>query len=907
MVRTRAGASSFQPPQLDRAAFQHSIDQTVLTPAGRQITGLGGDQHFASSLHLLSSGGLRIHYGMVVSVQPYINSYKVQVDDLRGTINCCALGHGSSFSPIGVRDTSPILPGSFVILAIASTDVSGIILGIVPWEIDDRGMVSPDWIVQGSNAGFHRERLHFELPKIVENAGGLRDFSCSRPLDSTAAGEYGYLSDTGIGVFIDSFMAYLRVNEVCGIFFNYFDNHARLAGWNFDEQTSGSERSVRCDEGEIQISYGDTPYPHEALGAFEAGTKIAEEHDDVEVQYRNPVAKWEPVDRDQRPFYRYREYGGYLGQGRSRFLVLPPQGQTKYRYQDAEQVSQAPVNVFSEQLGLDGHYFLRSAKGLIIAKRPGGATPEQRRVPEDRNGDDREKGNYKFAGLSGGGPDHKIQDPKNPEDAETAHLLSAATVMDLHAFVFNWKGLHPFHYHTKDYKVPQEEDGKLKTFKERLSFSSLRSKPFMDRPEPVKLKVDERYKEVEYFENESYFALLDDGGLVFGDGYGAELRLTGGNAYITAPGDVFLLPGRTLHAWGGDDVVIRAKNSIDLSATAHDIRFKAKRNMELLAGNPDEGQETGQGGILIESRGGGGVNYENVTGEEVQSNGILLRCPQGPVFTMASSIYLRTGSDTIQEGPIVLDASRGRHQLITHAETAISYLRSQRIDLFGNEENPDGATVFSANSSLIDSPLAIRGKVSITNNAGLLVEGNIAQLGTSFGNLSTSRFVGDIRKEEGRLRAQIADLNESIQRAKSRAGELFTTIFEEGLYQDSTGLGSAELQRQAGFTFRTSEQCNASEFKLPESRWAMIARLGGESLEKWEEDPVAKGAAGEGELTFPFPGQEVFDRDDVYLQLKELKLFQLEQGVSKPRGADYEDFEYGEFERKGLDEYPTIL
>jgi hypothetical protein len=357
-----------------------------------------------------------------------------------------------------------------------------------------------------------------------------------------------------------------------------------------------------------------------------------------------------------------------------------------------------------------------------------------------------------------------------------------------------------------------------------------------------------------------------------------------------------MLPGRTAHIWGGDDVIIRAKHSVDVSASEHDVRIKAEKNMELLAGNGEEG------GILIESRGTGSVNYDNVQGEDVQSAGILLRCPKGPVFTMASEIYLRTGSDDVKEGRIVIDASKGKQEIMLNAKSLLQYVKEDCIWAFGSDSaNPDALNIFNKSVGLIDSQLSIAGRVSITNDAGLLVEGDIVQKGNGIANLKGGLIakIDDI----GRLEATINQINQAIEDAKTRAGQAYEDLFDEGLYQDPAGLGSAELQAQATFGFRTQEQYNSSSFKLPEPRWAQIQRLAGSESEKWEEKKVDKGSV----ETFPFPGKEGFEDQEAYLQLKEAKLFNVNQGYSKDRGSDYEDFEYPGFEKKSLNEYPTIL
>ena len=43
--------------------------------------------------------------------------------------------------------------------------------------------------------------------------------------------------------------------------------------------------------------------------------------------------------------------------------------------------------------------------------------------------------------------------------------------------------------------------------------------------------------------------LLEDGTVVIGDGYGAEIRMCAGSITISAPGDVWLKPGKNAQMW----------------------------------------------------------------------------------------------------------------------------------------------------------------------------------------------------------------------------------------------------------------------------------------------------------------------------------------------------------------------
>jgi hypothetical protein len=160
-------------------------------------------------------------------------------------------------------------------------------------------------------------------------------------------------------------------------------------------------------------------------------------------------------------------------------------------------------------------------------------------------------------------------------------------VRELQAFLCDWKGLHPFYYHVGDFFTPrQDELSYAETLQAKPDFSPLKNKQWLDRPQPKRLKVDHRYAS-DYYETTAGIYALPDGGIVIQDGYGSEIRMTGGSIFLTCPGDVWRMPGRSCIDWAGDDHIIKANNSVDITSSNKDVRVKAEHNLEMLAANSD--------------------------------------------------------------------------------------------------------------------------------------------------------------------------------------------------------------------------------------------------------------------------------------------------------------------------------
>ena len=194
---------------------------------------------------------------------------------------------------------------------------------------------------------------------------------------------------------------------------------------------------------------------------------------------------------------------------------------------------------------------------------------------------------------------------------------------------------------------------------------------YLSEPVPRKIKVDHRYGMQNFYETESFFSLLEDGSVVIGDGYGAEIRMSGGCVTISAPGDVWLKSGRHTQAWAGGDVIQRANGNVDISTTEKSVRIKAEKDVMVLAGNSGN-----KGGVLIESRAASTqYNFEQA-GDDVQFGGVVLRAPKSNVVALSHQIYLRSGggNSNIQPGNITIDAGRGEADLVTKSNRISHYV-----------------------------------------------------------------------------------------------------------------------------------------------------------------------------------------------------------------------------------------
>lgn len=826
----------------------------------------------------------QIHYGHVVYSLPYCNWYKVQMAGGLGVIGCTAIADGS-LRPIGVRSAGVIPPNSPVLVWKAPGDLTGIILGPIPMLQTSGAVTCPDRLVQGGGSGIQREKLYTEPFRTLYRNGGIKDFAANRPLDSTTL-EWGRFAETGVGIMIDPFQAYLRVNEMCGLFLNYFDSYAKLVGINLDLASAVHEFAAREDEGENRLASGYSLYPWEAQGLFapvtpEQAAQMMTEYDDREVQYRLHRAKIDVPEEatDIQSVNRYQEFGGYLGQGHRRLLMVPGRTSGFNRFGD-DAKTQPDYGVWEESIGVDGTYVMRSARQVIIGKRVLIPVPHEKKLPEDPTGDSMTADNYRFSGQFGGTDtaEHKIGDPILPA-GENRHLLQVSAIFDILAYNYNWRPLHPFHYHTEDYVVPEESEmaaaGKFTRSQDILNFGELSGRMYMSYPSPKTLRVDHRHGDIEYFQREAYLAMLPDGSVALGDGYGAQITLAGGSIRFDCPGDLHLTPGRNLVALGGDDIVMRAHNSFDATAGNKDLRLKAERNMQLLSGN------SGVGGTLIESKGAGEIqDYENKIGEEVISNGVVLRAANGLIAQWGQTLYHRS----LNSGQIMLDADKGRGQLIQKAATETHYLASSALFAMGpvDEECDTVAThALTTGGVLLDKGLTVNGFGQF-DGAGLFTSHvNALQFGEAIG----SPFVGEI--ERAVLLEQKAEIDEAfndLDNSLEASCEAVKTRF----YEEKRP-GNDKVIQQAQFSYRDDPQqaqYNTQQFQLVESRWHTMARTGlGSGGSPWTEPPVVY----QNREQLPWPGNKKWKLENTLLTFDELRLYDPVTGTARDRSTGVYD------------------
>lgn len=861
----------------------------------------------------------RVCLGHIMDGSAIANCYRVHVEKGQAPISAIPLSHTSN-ACFGATAINTYVPGTPVVVMVHDKVSHGWILGAAPALLQTGQRAYHDYISQAS-----RKRVddcHKRFIKLPMS-GGVVDASAWRPFDQTLASEWGAITTTGCKVTLDDFMVQVAVNEMCGVWGFYHDSLLRIAGYNMQMWTAGAETEDYMDQSESFNFRGWTPYAWEGAGGQEGQTNVKEYTPD---QYQCATgcpwyAHWENINDYVQGFHRTQLWHGYLGQGQRLLVQVPPVGVQSFSLEpggDKQTPEPAydskiatsdggggesscggcgdassppspsntpPIVLHEDNIALDGRRFMASAKGIVIAKRMLLTPSIRRKRPDHPAGDDAET-NYKSAGKHGAGPEHPITGDFKAED-EHKNLQRASAVLDLHAYLFNYAGVHAFYWHQEDFKTWEEDELTHAEYQHRVpDFNSLQGSMYLKEPEPKNINIDHRYNkngQQNFYETTSAISLLEDGSIVISDGYGAEIKMSAGCIILSAPGDVWMKSGRHCQLWSGGDGIIRANGAVEMSTTEKSVRIKSEKDVLIMAGNKDSG-----GGVLIESR-SSSITYDfERAGDDIQFGGVVLRAPESNVVALAQDIYLRSGAngETVNSGGITLDAGKGTAPIVTKSKNLFNYIGEDGLmaNFYGLADagDPQLAHVFEKDFVLLSGNLGL--EKSIIAGEGLLCRDFIVTTGPIAAKPAVvGECSGDCEKD---VNEAISKIEDYIKNIIPKAANKFHDDYLETLWYDEKRAGNDQVIEIMEFSFRTEEQYDRiiPDFMLYEDRWQQMARITGKIPKTWTETGVKSAVAG---MTFPFPGKKWLEDEKAYRTQDFNLLEKVGEGFrDKKRGKD---------------------
>lgn len=392
---------------------------------------------------------------------------------------------------------------------------------------------------------------------------------------------------------------------------------------------------------------------------------------------------------------------------------------------------------------------------------------------------------------------------------------------------------------------------------------------YLQMPDKAKIPLNQQT----IYNNNSFINQQQDGSIIIKDGWGSQIRMFGGNIYISPALDIFMRPGRDFMTLVPRNAQISTGNQLAL-ASHKNIDIAAGENAKIASGVLDQ-----NGFTVLQSR----CTNKNATGVVIRSNGNMS-------ITSSQDMYIGVNDKTSTNAGDKATKGNGTIRIqgsILNLD-AKSYLKATAgiIGLYGyNGGTGSGITIAnnvistSTNSVLFDASNIIMGgiegqqKVSIGNQqaqftltkgsdkcnlmvngqfrckdtiikGSLITQGQI--VGTSYLLFAASTYQERIFGMSQKL---VDRLREQIKKVFEQQINLPTISYPQKLqtwYNDDY-ICSKQLK------FLTTGQLGFNpEYKMPSMCWQIESD--GEGTLK----PIKVKPTGEGEQTFSYPGKQAW-------------------------------------------------
>lgn len=865
----------------------------------------------------LNSRQLQIVNGIVKSYFPRIGLYTVS---LKGQLARCYSINYSGGMGFGIYAKGTYSPGESVFCIFNEEVGEGFIIGAVPREsvVD-----SISYSVSGESTIGLNQNNTARLGLVAGPLGGLTDKNTDTAAlivdthcgvnDLMPGGSFSLASETGVCFFADPYSIGIQCDDATGLWVYSDDSYMRQSSINFQQIAGGKVEEDYNDNGELNETIGHSMFSWELLGRTEKpieGDIIKSDG----ITPGEPSGSAYSVNENAKPFHRVVEYGGYLGHGYQRVVNAPPKTKPdSYNYGESNQDQYCLSRIAQFA---DGDVSIESAKSIILTKHCYIPSVQTLQVADDLDGgigdsSKESKGEYDF---SHGDVKLKASPEFNIGDTTCELLQELAALIDYQAYLLNYKLVHPFIYHKKDYFVSDEM--LLEDFPKPQYFSwfsTLQHQQFAEIPDKLELDIHAKLKST-YYASESGLALLPEGGVSLYGGYGEEVRMGAGTATLSAPGDIWIKAGRNIHLWAGNDIILKAKNCIDESATDGSVRIKAEKHLEMLGGNAES-----EGGVLIESKSSGDFDFSE-NGEKTKVGGLVLRASNGTAVIEGENTYICSGISS-GAGNLTIDAGQPNGSLNLCGGFINNYLSTAYFIASGTFDSSESGNITSIlhlqPGSDVDQPgnLAMSAHVlntgTVINKESIICGGSVIvrnMCATLLESPSMVLPVGsqNISKYEelfNRVDTRLKDAVEIAQNAYDTLSDSFYT---------SNKAGNPDCIANTCFSYRTEDEYGAYDFKLYADRWQNIAyAMEGTSLFKWEEKKVSTNTeCGQ----YPYPGDKFYNNaEETCLVYQPSNLYNGNPYVAYLRrfpGGDiessYTEAQYAEPELKSLNEYIII-
>lgn len=841
----------------------------------------------------MANVSVNLHPGYIRVPLAYHNHYLVSTD--AGELTAIALESGSGRRG-GHIGSGAYMPGAVVLVAVMATqeewsrnvNLPNLIIGAfdpfpsVSKTATDAQGTDFDITEQVPNSFSDVNNNYANKLLVEQDAEQLlnEDRSKNRAMD-VLPGEWFKSTVLG-GIFLLSdFMARAGVSPHCNMTFHGLNDTLETRCKNFTrDMESRLQQIVQRGFGSLEVdSYALNV--QEGLGVGTASGFLVSAEDD------NNPAKLKPAVIQQSGFFRRMLMRGGDADGSWEVIKMDPAPPDYYTTAPREY-----QGLLSEMRRFDGIYRLQAAKEIKLEKTGMITVPQQ--IGDLINTPTPTDGAPADSGL--------IDDEEIQQEFELTTEQQATLRPLLHKEFASYEEQNMFFKTLRNeagvwvFEAPPVQTTTYNTLpadQQEYSVSDLSN---------LLTDVVEVYpgRRVKLFKNSSVFLMSEDGGIVIGDGFGAEIRMNRGKITIASAGDIDILPGRDVRTLAPRSIIQKARDHIHISATRGSVGIKAQENMQLLSGNGGSGITT------IENRSSdtnlAEIQDRQLTDGSAIGSGILLKSHNSGISCLGDHMYVGPYSPTGESTAGVLNSSRtcnifmdsgsgatmltGAEGIFTYRDAAMLAMQGTATGMYMDSDNiinvAGNSLVMASPSVAIDKAtghvlkptltasgiqtrsqrmpsaepnLVIQGAAQVKGT--LYVKGSMASEGAVSANdgfngnfplFGKDRFTEKLSASVG---TEIAALVEALT---GRAGFVMSAMVAKGI---ATQRG--HLATNFSYPDSDSPVFNAKDFSLVVPRWQQLLQ----TQTTWVENPVHSAIFDRD--TYPYPGREQYSADSAVL------------------------------------------
>lgn len=757
------------------------------------------------------------------------DSYSYLVDILTHTISCISMMTAGAGQHRGGGDVAIYSEGTQVLVHVAfPSATSGIILGAVP-SIDivpevgaDALPVDPVWEPE-SGVGEVCDDAYKSV--FVGKDDPLKTRAPYRRPSDMLPGSMGFVNEYTTGVVAQGPVTTMKAGDGAQVRVSALDDQVRVVSGHFQHINALGVTETFNDCGYLSGEFTMAMHQQERIGC---GLPIGDETVKWEKDYNDGKSKGKdsmitPKQERSIPQKRFSAFFGFLGDIISFFVGKPDKGfSAPARAGDMSR----DQGLMSMQLGSSGRVHARSAAGFMLERWDRIPVPTRLRHAGDPAGDrmHEEKPEKKE-------PFNFIKDHPYGRSLELRDAEAWRTKMDYFRLYERSTA-----NEMKDFYIPEEDELTCPDDNYEEARDDLGVENFKD-----------------YDKRKAFIGLEPDGSIILRDAWGSEICMRGGSIVITAAKQIDVRSGRSTIITGGDDVIVKAKKSVDITATDNDVRIKGDQNVQIVGGSDDTFLG---GGVLIESLSKYDSNqyYGDTEGEDVRSCGIILKAGKSRVLTMGETVHVAADKDVLIE---TIGGESPENGKVTISAANVFASASKQVSFIAGTEDNDNAAV-----------TLFRGNAMLSGKTAYLVGGTSTQV------FKGTKAMGGTWVDVG---TDVYDISNTTHK---RMSELFQS-------DELLGPFPGDVRDAIKFTYRTSEQYGTTKpvdagmekFYTYQPFWAYWASTGagkkilGET-EWWEEKRI------NGE--YPWPGKAAYE-GSTYVRMKKEGNMDTEEDLPKPR------------------------